>query len=151
MRALPEKILPEKIPSAKILSAKILSAKMLAGLMAGGVLLAACGGDDGTGAAGPAPADADSGDTLVVTGLDALDFDADAYTASAGTIDVEYRLVGVIEHSLVVEGREDDMRLVVSAGGTDTGSIDLDAGEYVLYCDIAGHRDAGMVATLTVS
>ncbi len=123
------------------------SARILGGVLAGGLLVAACGGDDGTGAAQPTSGDADM---LVVTGFDSLDFDADVYTASAGTIEFEYRLVGVIEHSLVVEGREADMRLVASSGGTDSGSIDLDAGEYVLYCDIAGHREAGMVAALTV-
>jgi len=86
-----------------------------------------------------------------VVGLDTLDFDADQYTAGAGTVNITYQLEGVIEHSLVVEGREDDMRLVVSGGSTDRGSIDLDAGAYVLYCDIAGHREAGMEATLIVS
>ncbi len=125
----------------------VVTAKILAAL-AGGVLLVACGGDDGTGTTETPAAE---GETLVVTGLDALDFDADAYTASAGTIEIEYRLVGVIEHSLVVEGREADMRLVASSGGTDRGSIDLEPGEYVLYCDIAGHREAGMEATLAVS
>lgn len=123
------------------------TAKILAGVVAGGLALAACGGDDGTGASTPPAAD-DA--TLVVTGLDALDFDADAYGAPAGTIEIEYRLVGVIEHSLVVEGREDDLRLVASSGGTDRGSIDLEAGDYVIYCDIAGHREAGMEATLAV-
>jgi uncharacterized cupredoxin-like copper-binding protein len=32
----------------------------------------------------------------------------------------------------------------------DEGEIDLAAGEYVFYCDVPGHRDAGMEGTLTV-
>jgi len=125
-----------------------ISTRIAGAVLAGGLLVTACGGDDGDGTTSE-PATA--GDALVVTGLDTLDFDADEYTATAGTVEFEYQLQGVLEHTLVVEGREDDMRLVVSGGNSDQGSIDLDPGAYVLYCDIAGHREGGMEATLVVS
>ena len=48
-------------------------------------------------------------------------------------------------------GHEDDFKLEVSRGGdTDDGTIELEAGDYVFYCDVPGHRAAGMEGTLTV-
>lgn len=119
------------------------------------VLISACGGDDdeaGDGAGdeagdGAAPTDAE----VTVVADDALDFDEDEYTAPAGKITFTYDNGGSILHTLVVEGREDDLRLEVRSGGdVDTGSIELEAGEYVVYCDVTGHRSGGMEATLTV-
>jgi len=108
--------------------------------------LAACGGSEGGGGTAPVAADG----VLRVVGLDTQDFDADGYTASAGEIEVEYRLDGFQEHSLVVEGHEEALRLVVENGGTDTGTITLEPGRYLLYCDIPGHREGGMEARLLV-
>ncbi len=111
------------------------------------VLVPACGGDDDAEEPSTPPTDAD----VTVVAEDALDFDEDGYTAPAGEITFAYDNGGSILHTLVVEGREDDLRLEVrSAGDVDTGSIELEAGEYVLYCDVTGHRGGGMEATLTV-
>lgn len=111
-------------------------------------LVAGCGGDsDGGGSTTTAGGD---GPDLVVVALDSLDFDEDAYETGSGEISVEYRHTGTIEHTLLVEGYESQMRLRVSGGSTDRGSLELEPGEYVLYCDIAGHRAGGMEATLTV-
>ncbi len=74
-----------------------------------------------------------------------------AYEAIAGTVKFDLSQVGVHEHTLMVEGREDEMRLVVVDGSTDSGSLDLQPGRYILYCDIAGHRSSGMEARLTVN
>lgn len=109
--------------------------------------LAACGGDDS-----PVSFEPDDGVVdgfVTVIGSD-IAFDRDDYVAAAGPVEITLANEGSIVHSLVIED-VDGLRLVVnSKGDEDTGTIDLDAGEYVVYCDIAGHRSAGMEATLTV-
>lgn len=120
---------------------------ILGPLLGGFVLTAACS-DSG----GDATFTADDGvvDGMVtVLGRD-IEFDRSAYAATAGDIDVLLANEGNIIHSLVVEG-VDGFRLVTQSNGdTDEGTVELDAGEYVIYCDIAGHRAAGMEATLEV-
>lgn len=58
---------------------------------------------------------------------------------------------GSIEHNLVVE--DQDLR-TDNLGSGDSGTLsvgDLPEGSYTVFCDISGHRDAGMSGTLTVS
>lgn len=111
------------------------------------IVLSACGDDDTNGAL----VDREDID-LVVVALDSNDFDEDAYTASAGEITVAYEHGGNIYHTLVIEGiDEDEFKLELNrAGDVDVDTVELDAGEYTIFCDVPGHRRAGMEATLTV-
>ena len=59
-----------------------------------------------------------------------------------------YENEGDTAHTLLIRG-ESGFKL--SMGDTDTGTVDLPAGSYELYCDVAGHESAGMVADLDVS
>jgi plastocyanin len=110
--------------------------------------LAACGGDDDggddAGPSGSAPEGA-----VVVHALDSLAFDEEAYSAPAGEITFVYENDGSLPHTLLVDGIDGD-EFKLEVGDTDEGAVTLEAGEYVLYCDVAGHRDAGMEADLTV-
>ncbi len=108
-----------------------------------GLSLAACGGSDDD-ASGCSPVDSD----VTVGATDELKFDADSYEADAGCLELTYENEGSTAHTLLVRG-ESDFKL--SVGDTDTGTIELPAGTYELYCDIAGHESAGMSADLTVS
>ena len=69
----------------------------------------------------------------------------------AGPVNVNVINEGAIEHNLAVR------ELVVSTRDLEPGSSsELDLGEltvgtYELYCTLAGHADAGMSNTLTVS
>ena len=88
--------------------------------------------------------------------VEALDikFDQEAYTAPAGPTDIAYVSEAQQVHTLVVF--DDDNQKVgetmkVNPGQTQVEAFDLPAGTYTLVCDIPGHKDAGMVATLTTS
>ena len=110
--------------------------------------LTACGDDDETEPSGPgAPGGGGDGSSVTVGALDSLEFDADRYEARAGTVEFTYENEGSITHTLLIEGI-DGFKLAV--GDTDTGSVELEPGTYTLYCDVAGHQEAGMEAELTV-
>lgn len=133
--------------------------------------LAACGGDDGetssgsgsgsgsgtettestesTGTTGSSEPAEGGESTVTVEALDSLEFDSDSYTATAGEITFVYENDGSLPHTLLVEGVDaDEFKLEV--GDTDEGTVELEAGEYTLYCDVPGHQSAGMEASLTV-
>lgn len=58
---------------------------------------------------------------------------------------------GDILHNVVFEELNDEKVLEAEGGETDTATTDLPAGELTYYCDVPGHREAGMEGTLTVS
>ena len=119
--------------------------RLLLGAAAVALPLTACGGDDGGGGS-EVPEGA-----IEVLGTDALAFDPDALSADAGEVTIALVNDGSIPHTLVVEGFEDDLKLsIAGSGDVDSGSLTLEAGEYTFYCDVAGHRGAGMEGTLTV-
>jgi plastocyanin len=107
-----------------------------------GLSAAACGGSD-DGASGCTPVDAD----LAVGAQDSLTFDKDSYDTEAGCVEVTYTNEGSTAHNLLIEGVSG---FKLSVGDVDTGTVDLPAGNYELYCDVAGHR-ATMTADLSVS
>ncbi len=115
------------------------------------------GGDDGHGGDGDDADAADaepaaSGDGTVRLGAQDIAWAQDELTAAAGEVTFEMVNEGQTIHSFVIEGRESDLRLeAASNGDTDSGSLDLEPGEYGFYCDIPGHQAAGMEGTLTVS
>ena len=119
---------------------------LMAALLAAPVL-AACGDDD-TSSDPPATTGGEASSSLTVHGTDELKFDKTGYEAEAGTIDVTYLNDGSVAHTLLVKD-VDGFKL--SIGSEDEGTVELEPGEYTLYCDVAGHESAGMVADLTVS
>lgn len=112
-------------------------------------VLAGCG-DDGS-SSGPTLSPGSGAPTgAVEVGAEDIRFSSDAYDAAAGTVTFAYRNEGSIPHTLVIEGVDGFGLEVAGNGVVDEGSIDLDPGTYTLYCDVAGHREAGMEADLEV-
>ena len=109
--------------------------------------IAACGGDDDDTEDGTRSGTVDE----VAVVAEDLAFDADSYEAAAGEVLITYENDGAIEHTLVIDGVDDFKLVVPGAGDVDESSVELDAGSYTIYCDVAGHRDAGMEAILEVS
>ncbi len=109
-----------------------------------GLTLTACGGgDDGD----ANDSDTGGGDvqTLTVKSSDALKFDPEDLSARAGEVRIVHENGGATTHSFVLD--QQDFKLT----DDDEGEIDLAAGDYIFYCDVPGHREAGMEGTLTVS
>ena len=119
---------------------------LLGGWVVTALLLAGCGGS----AAERAPESVSTGSQLLVEAND-ISFPADRYGATSGTIDVSYENDGSITHTLVIEDVQGFKLTVKSHGDVDEATVELEPGEYTLYCDVPGHRQAGMEATLTVS
>lgn len=69
---------------------------------------------------------------------------------AAGEVTVELVNEGQIDHNVVIEELGDTPVAQAAPGETATGTVTLDRGEYVVYCSIPGHREAGMEATLSV-
>lgn len=77
---------------------------------------------------------------------------AESWSAPEGEVTFNYESGGQIGHTLTIEGREGELLLKVSpAAPMDSGSIQLEEGVYTVYCDLKGHRDLGMEATLEVT
>ena len=106
--------------------------------------LAACGDNGGNGAA------AADGDAHHIEAGD-MYFEPDTISAPAGEIEITLENVGGVEHDFLVEEAGDELVVHSDPGETNTGTINLEAGTYTFYCDVPGHREAGMEGTLEVS
>lgn len=96
-------------------------------------------GGGGGASAGGAAIDVEAGDLfLKPTELE----------AAPGAIQVNYKNVGKLQHTLVVEEEPKFDKLVADAGKTVSGTLQVGPGTYTLYCDVPGHREAGMEAKL---
>jgi plastocyanin len=101
----------------------------------------------GSGAAGGGGAAAGG---VTVEGGD-LFFKPKDLTAKPGAVAITFKNGGLLQHNLVVAEDPSFKKLDVAPGGSATGTLQAKPGTYTLYCDIAGHRPAGMEAKLTVS
>jgi plastocyanin len=129
------------------------------------VTLSGCGGDDG-GDTTPAatdttetatePADSAAAGTTSVA-MDEFSFDPkDASVSRGDTIEVTNE--GAAAHNLTIEQGPDPNEKTRKLAGTSTFlggksedlEVDLKPGKYAMVCTVSGHRDSGMVGTITV-
>jgi plastocyanin len=80
-----------------------------------------------------------------------LAYEEDSAETEAGSVTVELDNPSSTPHNVIIEGPDGDV------GGTDTvtsdstsAAVELEPGDYVFYCSVSGHRDAGMEGDLTV-
>lgn len=132
---------------------------MLIGLLTATVLVVgACGGDDEeegdarkgttTTQAGAPAGEAPSGEKTTVHAID-IGFQPKEISAPAGAT-LEMVNDGSIRHTLLIEGEPKFHLEVTKKGTADSAPLDLDPGDYTFYCDVPGHRSAGMQGSLTV-
>jgi uncharacterized cupredoxin-like copper-binding protein len=118
-----------------------------AALCLGAVL--ACGGSSG----GSSPSGAPAGSTQVQV----MDFNFKPKDISVSSGKVVFFLTnsGPSAHDMLIAdatGKTVARSSLVQSGDTFTFTVgSLPAGKYVFYCDVPGHRAAGMEGTLTVS
>lgn len=120
-----------------------------AGLVAA-VTLGACAGGDSSQSSESGRANPESPSASLR--IEAAEFSlspADLRT-TPGTVAVEYVNTGAVIHTLVIDGVNGFKLEVPARGDVDTGTAALKPGKYTLYCDVAGHRQAGMEAPLIV-
>ena len=123
-----------------------LRARALAAVLA---LAVGCGGDDNGDGDGGDDGAATGDNELAITGQDDLTWDTESLTASAGTITVTLTCESAVNHDFVIEDTDDDV-VACEPGATETGTVDLEAGEYTYICAVPGH-EATMRGTLTVT
>ena len=82
-----------------------------------------------------------------------LVFDPDGLEAKAGSLTIAYSNPSPVPHSLAVENADGNLlgeTQIFSGGEQEVTLNDLTAGEYVFFCTVPGHREAGMEGDLTV-
>jgi plastocyanin len=100
-------------------------------------------GSGGGGAAAGTPAKIDAAD---------LSYTPKELTVPAGPVSVTLNNIGKIQHTLVVEGEPTFKKLTADPGQSPNGTFTAKAGTtYTFYCDIPGHRAAGMQTTVKVA
>jgi plastocyanin len=104
------------------------------------VLLTACGGGAG---GGGAPL------SVTVTATE-FKFDPATINATPGqTINLTVKNSGAVQHTWVVTAA--NVKITVDPGKTETKTFTAPAaGTYPIECDVAGHKEAGMVGQLIV-
>ena len=114
------------------------------------LLLAACGGGS-EGGDGDTAGDSAQGPVVEVTGTDGLAFEPEQLTVSSGSVTFELTSEPSVAHTLAIEGvNSNDPIVDAQAGQTATGTTTLEEGAYTFFCDVPGHREAGMEGALTV-
>jgi plastocyanin len=114
------------------------------------VVLAGCGSDDSD--------DQAAGDTSGGGGsveLTATEFKFDPSTVEVDTAgETTFTLVndGQFTHALEIEGQGiEEETDEIDGGATTELTVDLEPGEYELYCPVDDHREKGMEGTLVVA
>jgi len=104
--------------------------------------------DAGTAAATPEAAATDG--SAVTVKLEDVAFDQTEITIAADTdVTFVFDNVGALPHDFVIDELSVNSG-VVAPGGNASVVINAPAGTYTYYCSQVGHREAGMVGTLTV-
>ncbi|HKF76938.1 MAG TPA: cupredoxin domain-containing protein [Candidatus Dormibacteraeota bacterium] len=113
--------------------------------------LAACGGSGGGGgsAGGGAPAGS------LQVGMSEFKFTPSTLQAKSGSVNFLLNNTGTTAHDMVIadaSGKQVAKSELVQPGNQATFTVaNVAAGTYTIFCDVPGHRAAGMEGTLTVT
>ena len=80
-------------------------------------------------------------------------YDTKKLSSKPGKVTVDFQNPAQIEHDVAIakgEGSQIVGKTDLIAQGKTSTSVELAAGTYTFFCTVPGHREAGMVGTLTV-
>ena len=83
-----------------------------------------------------------------------LSYDKKSLSAKAGKVTITMTNMSSLGHNITIQKGTNGAVLGATPtfqGGTKSVSLNLKAGTYTFYCSVPGHRQGGMVGTLTVS
>jgi plastocyanin len=109
----------------------------------------ACGGGGGGGSSSYKQPTGPVQKTIDIKGGNFF-FDPKDPQAPAGVDAIKLTSEGGMHTLVFAGGKVPNFKLQASSGKSDQLKVDLKPGKYEFYCDIPGHREAGMDGTLTV-
>jgi plastocyanin len=125
----------------RVLPAVIVATALLA--------VAACGDSGGGGSTYKEPTGA-AQTTLAIEGGNFF-FDPKDPEVPAGIVAIKLESTQGLHTLVFDDGKLPGFKLEAGSGKSDQLKADLKPGKYPFYCDIPGHREAGMEGTLTVT
>jgi plastocyanin len=87
---------------------------------------------------------------LSVDALASLEFQSDEFTVPGGILEITYVDKGG-SHTLLFDEQEFAGFQLAVPGGPKKGKVEIEEGEYTIYCNVPGHRAAGMEAELVIT
>ena len=111
-------------------------------------LMPACGGDEAAGEEGAEPG---GGGTVVDVVLSDFAIEPSSLALDPGTYTFHVVNEGATSHALEVEGPTGEVETEELGPGESADlTVDLEDGEYEIYCPVGDHRDRGMERTIAV-
>ena len=124
-------------------------------LFGSGLGVADAGGrlDDQLPAKAPKKAKGPGGTVKLAADPTQLLFDTKKLSSKPGKVTIDFQNPAQIEHDVAISKGQSSQIIgktdLIAQGKTST-SVELAAGTYTFFCTVPGHREAGMVGTLTV-
>jgi plastocyanin len=120
---------------------------LLTVLFLAALLLAGCGSDDGDDEGG----ESSGGQSVELVATEFAFDPADVSVDEAGETTFTVSNEGEFPHALEIEGNGiEEETEELGPGESGSVTVDLEPGEYELYCPVGDHREQGMVGTLVV-
>jgi len=109
------------------------------------------GGGPEEGEGGGGEASGPGGTLEVVANESAVAYEEESLETDAGEVTIQFNNPSAIGHDVAIEkdGKEIGSTEVIS-DGEDSTVVELEPGDYVFFCTVPGHREAGMEGPLTV-
>lgn len=104
--------------------------------------------------AGAAASGASTTLSLAADKKGALAYNTKKLTAKAGKVTIKFTNDSPLPHNVTVQSGTNGPTIAATptfTGGTKSVTMTLKAGTYTYYCSVPGHRQGGMLGTLTVT